>query len=144
MKCCFCFVVIVVVLVVVHVVVVDPINLPLRFGLNRVRNSWDFNDIEFVVMVGGWWFKVIFVSNPTFELSCGWVGVVTILLHSSFIWNIYLPIIYFLNRFDFHLSSFIKNWHKFSCYAQLIPGLLCFVHFFQCISNSLVLILDRS
>ena len=21
--------------------------------------------------VGGWWSKVIFVSNPTFELSCG-------------------------------------------------------------------------
>ena len=28
--------------------------------------------------VSGWWFKVIFVSTPTFELSCGWVGVVTI------------------------------------------------------------------
>ena len=24
-----------------------------------------------------WWCKVIFVSNPTFELSWGWVGVVT-------------------------------------------------------------------
>ena len=34
-----------------------------------------------VVVVGGvggwWWSKVIFVSNPTFELSWGWVGVVT-------------------------------------------------------------------
>ena len=28
---------------------------------------------------GGWWWwsKVIFMSHPTFELSCGWVGVVT-------------------------------------------------------------------
>ena len=32
-------VVVIVVVVVVHIVVVDPINLPLRFGLNRVRNS---------------------------------------------------------------------------------------------------------
>ena len=32
-----------------------------------------------VVVDGGWWWcKVIFMSNPTFELSCGWVGVVTI------------------------------------------------------------------
>ena len=31
-------------------------------------------------LCGGWWWwcKVIFRSNPTFELSCGWVGVVTI------------------------------------------------------------------
>ena len=27
---------------------------------------------------GGWWIKVIFMSHPTFELSWGWVGVVTI------------------------------------------------------------------
>ena len=33
-----------------------------------------------VVVVSGWWLwwcKVIFMSNPTFELSWGWVGVVT-------------------------------------------------------------------
>ena len=29
---------------------------------------------------GGGWIKVIFMSNPTFELSWGWVGVVTIKL----------------------------------------------------------------
>ena len=47
------FVVVVVVHVfVVIVVVVDPTNLPLKFGYNRVRNSWDFDNIEFVV-VGG-------------------------------------------------------------------------------------------
>ena len=36
---------------------------------------WDIADVA-----GGggrWWRKVIFVSNPTFELSCGWVGGVT-------------------------------------------------------------------
>ena len=59
--------------VVVVIVVVDPVNLPLKFGLNRVRNSWDFYDIEFVVVVGG-----------LKEFSCqtqllSWVVVVTIL-----------------------------------------------------------------
>ena len=48
-------VVVMVVVVVVHVVavivVVDPTNLPLKFGLNRARNSLDINDIEFVVVV---------------------------------------------------------------------------------------------
>ena len=64
-------VVVIIVVVVVHVVV-DPTNLPLKFGLNRARNSYDMNDIEFVVVVcGGWWSKVIFVSHPTFELSWG-------------------------------------------------------------------------
>ena len=45
------------------------------------NNSWEIADIEFVWWcVGGWWWwwsKVIFMSNPTFELSWGWVGVVT-------------------------------------------------------------------
>ena len=31
---------------------------------------------QWVCVVGGWC-KVIFVSNPTFELSLGWVGFVT-------------------------------------------------------------------
>ena len=34
-------------------VVVDPTNLTLKFGLNQVRNSWDIDDIEFVVVVVG-------------------------------------------------------------------------------------------
>ena len=64
--------VVVVVHVVVLIVVVDPRNLPLKFGLNQVKKSWDIYDIEFAVVVGGGWCKVIFVSNPTFELSWGW------------------------------------------------------------------------
>ena len=32
-----------------------------------------------VVGGGWWWSKVIFLSNPTFELSWGWVWVVTII-----------------------------------------------------------------
>ena len=32
-------------------IVVDPTNLPLKFGQNRVRNSWNIDDIEFVVVV---------------------------------------------------------------------------------------------
>ena len=33
--------------------------------------------------MGGWWSNVIFMSNTTFELSWGWVGVVTI-----YIWHL--------------------------------------------------------
>ena len=36
-------------------------------------------------MGGGGWIKVIFVSHPTFELSWGWVGVVTIFLNWRFL-----------------------------------------------------------
>ena len=66
--------VVVVVVSVVVVVVVHPRNLTLKFGWNRVSNSCD---VEFVWVGGGWWIKVIFMSHPTFELSWGWVGVVT-------------------------------------------------------------------
>ena len=79
-------------------VAVDPTNLPSKFGLNQVRNSWDIDDIEFVVVVvgdggGGWWSRAIFVSQPTFGLSWGWVGVVTICDMSLFhgkIWGKYV------------------------------------------------------
>ena len=39
-----------------------PGNLPLKFGQNRVSNSWDIADIEFV-WVGG--VQSNFVSSPT-------------------------------------------------------------------------------
>ena len=39
-------VVVVVVVVVVHVVVVDPRNLPLKFGKNWVTNSLDISDMD--------------------------------------------------------------------------------------------------
>ena len=45
-------VVVFVVVVVVCVVVVDPRNLPLKFGWNRDSNSWDIADIKFVWWVG--------------------------------------------------------------------------------------------
>ena len=32
---------------------IDPRNLPLKFGLNWVINSWDIDDIEFPVVGGG-------------------------------------------------------------------------------------------
>ena len=42
-----------------------PGNLPLKFGQNKVSNSWDIAEIKFVWGVGGggewWWFTVIFV-----------------------------------------------------------------------------------
>ena len=62
--CCCCWFCCVV------VVVVNPKNLFLKFGQNWVRNSWDIADIDFLV-VHGWWTRIIFMSNPTFELSWG-------------------------------------------------------------------------
>ena len=71
-----------------------PRNLPLKFGQNRVSNSWDIVNIEFsvlmvvVVVVC----SVIFVSNPTLgyvRLSWGPVGVLTILRME---WHLYIPI----------------------------------------------------
>ena len=47
---------------IVIVVVVDPTNLSLKIGAGS-----DIDDIEFV----RWWFTVIFMSIPTFELSLG-------------------------------------------------------------------------
>ena len=47
----------------------------LKSGEEQLRYWW-----HWVCVVGGGdgWSKVIFVSHPTFELSWGWVGVVTI------------------------------------------------------------------
>ena len=54
--------------------VIDPRNLPLKFGQNQVSNSWDIDDVEFVLVGGGGgrWCKFIFMSNPTF-VWLGWV-----------------------------------------------------------------------
>ena len=42
---------------------VDPRNLHLKFSHNRVSNTWEIADVEFLVVVvdgcGWWWFKVI-------------------------------------------------------------------------------------
>ena len=44
----------------------------LKLGQEKLRYWWHWVWCEW------WrWCKVIFVSNPTFELICGWVGVVT-------------------------------------------------------------------
>ena len=51
-------------------------NPPLKFHQNRISNSWDIADIEFVW--GGWMggvCKVILSSNPTVVLC--WVGALT-------------------------------------------------------------------
>ena len=42
-----------------------PRKLPLKFHQNRVSNSRDINDIEFLLGVVVVVCKVIFVSNPT-------------------------------------------------------------------------------
>ena len=42
------------------------VKVPLKFGQNRMSKSQDIADIEFpVVGGGGWWCKVIFMSDPT-------------------------------------------------------------------------------
>ena len=33
--------------------IIDPRNLPLKFGQNQVSNSWDIDDVEFPVVGGG-------------------------------------------------------------------------------------------
>ena len=57
----------------------SPMNLHLKSRQNRVSNSWDITNIEFL-----WWggvvCKVIFMSNPTFVellLHWRWVRVLT-------------------------------------------------------------------
>ena len=54
-----------VVVIVVVVVVVDPISL--KLGQEQPRYLSMTLSLRWV---GGWWCKVIFMSNPTFELSC--------------------------------------------------------------------------
>ena len=49
-----------------------PRNLPLKFHQNRVSNSWDIADIEFVWVGWGGWCRVILLSNPTLVLRLGW------------------------------------------------------------------------
>ena len=54
--------------------VIDPRNLPIKFGQNRVSNSGDIDDVEFPVLGGGggwWWWVVVVVKshfcvNPNF------------------------------------------------------------------------------
>ena len=58
----------------------SPMNLRLKFSQNRVSNSWDIADIEFVW--GGVEFTVIFMSNLQLQLRlfCSWVWVLTKIL----------------------------------------------------------------
>ena len=55
-----------------------PRNLHLKFGQNRVSNSWDVDVVEFAVVVDQSHFRV----KPNLgyvRLSWGWVGVLTLL-----------------------------------------------------------------
>ena len=62
--------------------VIDPRNLPLKFGQNQVSNSWDIDDFEFPVVGGGGGVKSFSCQTQLLlcwvELSWGWVWVVTI------------------------------------------------------------------
>ena len=50
-------------------------NLPLKFGQNRVSNSWDMLCLNYLPgWVGGWLEKMgIKLSQPQFELKLSWV-----------------------------------------------------------------------
>ena len=119
------------------IVVVDPRNPPWKSGKNRVGNSWDIADVEFPVVGGGWWCKVIFVSHPTFELSWGWVGVVTI-LH-----DIPLSHPWWLFWLIFHLAN---QCHYLAEKKTLIPPFsykICYIYniafyFVECVDNPLI------
>ena len=54
--------------------VIDPRNLPLKFGQNRVSNSWDIDDIEFPVVVGGG-VKSVSCQTQLFYVELSWVVV---------------------------------------------------------------------
>ena len=71
-------------------------NLRLKFGQNRVSNSWDITDIEFLWVGGVGWggvCTVIFVSNLQLQLGWGYV-VVELgfwqLYFSSLLWKVRL------------------------------------------------------
>ena len=70
------------VVILVYVVAVDPRNQPLKFGQNHISNSWDIDDIEFLVLAGDGVVKSFSCQTQLLlglvQLSCGWVGVVTI------------------------------------------------------------------
>ena len=58
-------------------------SLPLKFHQIRSVTAEILLTLSLCGWVGGggwWWIKVIFMSNPTFELSWGWVVVVTKML----------------------------------------------------------------
>ena len=56
-----------------------PRDLTLKFCQNRVSNSWDIANIEFVWVVVGGVQSHFHVQPPTtLRLGCRWVGVVTI------------------------------------------------------------------
>ena len=63
--------------------VIDPRNLPLKFGQNQVSNSWDIANIEFLVVGGGGWRCANSFSDQTqlilgqAELNCGWAWILT-------------------------------------------------------------------
>ena len=76
-----------------------PMNLRLKFHQNRISNSWDIGNIEFLWWGGGWGggvvCKVIFMSNPTLGyVRLSWVAVElgvwqNLLLYYFIIWTIY-------------------------------------------------------
>ena len=70
----FVVLVVVFIIVVIDVVVINSRNLPLEFGRNRVSYRWGIDDVKILVVeeVGGWWCKVIFMSNTIFVIRLSW------------------------------------------------------------------------
>ena len=94
-----------------------PRNLPLNVGQNQISNCRDIADIEFVV--GGGWCKVIFVSNPTVELSWGWVGVLTIYKVPSMWWKVTMTNVVLFQWFSSSVTTVWLN-QKFSYFHRWV------------------------
>ena len=77
-----------------------PRNLRLKFGQNRVSNSWDMTDIEFLWWSGVGIYSHFHVQPPTIvglRLSCSWVGAVTKMefknVHGKHCWHVSLVVV---------------------------------------------------
>ena len=80
--------------------------------------------------VGGGWCKVIFMSNPAFKLSCGWVGVVTILYLAN-VKNLKKYCIQIEKKIQFNCTEYnlvVILTPTLVEYGLYIPHLLCWPH----------------
>ena len=90
-----------------------PNNLLLKFGKNRISNSRDITDVEFVWVGGvGWYAESFSFSNPTLVellLSCRWVGGLKI-IKIIMLKEVNLDDIDKVDNIEYNFEQF---WHRF-------------------------------
>ena len=98
-----------------------PMNLCIKFHQNRVSNSWDIGNIEFVWwgMGGGVVCKVIFVSNPTL----GYVRLSWVVVELGF-WQLKGP----YNLGSEMCSLLVRSFYKGKGWKKLLKMLLSAWH----------------